>query len=114
MKSTKSDDPATIGNWYGTAVATDEVLMFLLISYLFLSSESCDSVPPPMSSWYVSPIRRPLSTSIARTFLWSIVDPIWSIISSPASGTLRFLYLDCHWLLEAIRAGVALMNADLD
>src|SRR2546428_13689782 len=37
MKSTKSEEPATIGNWYGTAAATAEVLMFLLISYRFLS-----------------------------------------------------------------------------
>src|SRR5207247_7304280 len=88
--------------------------MFLLISYRFLSRESSDSVPPPMSSWYVSPIRMPRSTIISRTYLWRIVDPIWSITSSPASGIFFFRYLDCQALLEAIRAGVALMKARLD
>src|SRR6266704_803575 len=88
--------------------------MFLLISYRFLSRESSDSVPPPMSSWYVSPIRRPRSTRSSSTFLCRIVDPIWSITSSPASGIFFFRYFDCHALFEAIRAGVALMKALLD
>src|SRR2546421_7085664 len=114
MKSTKSDDPATIGNLYGTAAATAAVFIPRLISYRFLSRESSDSVPPPMSSWYVSPIRMPRSTSISRTFLWRIVDPIWSITSSPARGIFFFRYLYCQALLEAIRAGVALMKALLD
>src|SRR5439155_24918596 len=114
MKSTKSEDPATMGNWYGTAAATDDVLIFLLISYLFLSRDSSDSVPPPISSWYVSPIRKPRSTRRPSTFRCRIVDPIWSIMSSPASGTFARLYLDCHCLFDAIRAGVALMNAHLD
>src|SRR5881409_92712 len=56
----------------------------------------------------------PRSTSISRTYLWRIVDPIWSITSSPASGIFFFRYLDCQALLEAIRAGVALMRALLD
>src|SRR2546425_1132892 len=68
MKSTKSDDPATIGNLYGTAAATAAVFIPRLISYRFLSRDSCDSVPPPMSSWYVSPIWVPLSTSRDRRY----------------------------------------------
>src|SRR5207249_11722259 len=53
----------------------------------------------------------PRSTSSSRTFLCRTVDPIWSITSSPASGIFFFRYLDCQALLEAIRAGVALMKA---
>src|SRR5213593_710625 len=111
MKSTKSDDPATIGNLYGTAAATAAVFIPRLISYLFLSRASCDSVPPPMSSWYVSPIWVPLSTSKDKRFLWRMVEPIWSITSSPTTSAPFFLNLACHTLLEAIFAGVALMNA---
>src|SRR5207245_11024732 len=64
-----------------------------------------------MSSWYVSPICMPLSTSKDRRFLWRTVEPIWSIISSPTTRAPFFLYLLCHTLFEAILAGVALMNA---
>src|SRR6266567_630137 len=111
MKSTKSEDPATIGNLYGTAAATAAVFIPRFISYLFLSRASCDSVPPPMSSWYVSPICVPLSTSRDRRFLWRMVEPIWSMMSSPTTRAFFFLYLACHVLFEAIFAGVALMNA---
>src|SRR6266699_4505461 len=64
-----------------------------------------------MSSWYVSPICVPLSTSRDRRFLWRMVEPIWSMMSSPTTRAFFFLYLACHVLFEAIFAGVALMNA---
>src|SRR5947199_10320224 len=110
MKSTKSDDPATIGNLYGTAAATAAVFIPRLISYLFLSRASCDSVPPPMSSWYVSPIWVPLSTRKDRRFLWRMVEPIWSITSSPTTSAPFFLYLAFHLLFYAIFSEVVLVH----